>query len=69
MQIENRVFVVTGASSGIGASTAIALSRRGARVALLARTKTALVDLADKLPECFPFVVDMTDFDGVRNVI
>ncbi|MGA8102352.1 MAG: SDR family NAD(P)-dependent oxidoreductase [Candidatus Acidiferrales bacterium] len=37
MEIKERVFMVTGASSGIGLSTAIALSDRGAKVALLAR--------------------------------
>jgi len=37
MQIKDRVFIVTGASSGIGLATAIALSDRGAKVALLAR--------------------------------
>jgi NAD(P)-dependent dehydrogenase (short-subunit alcohol dehydrogenase family) len=36
MQVKDRVFIVTGASSGIGLATAIALSDRGARVALLA---------------------------------
>lgn len=36
MQIEDRVFLVTGASSGIGLATAIALSDRGGKVALLA---------------------------------
>jgi NAD(P)-dependent dehydrogenase (short-subunit alcohol dehydrogenase family) len=29
MQIKDRVFIVTGASSGIGLATAIALSERG----------------------------------------
>jgi NAD(P)-dependent dehydrogenase (short-subunit alcohol dehydrogenase family) len=29
MQIKDRIFIVTGASSGIGLSTAIALSERG----------------------------------------
>jgi hypothetical protein len=33
MKIKDRVFIVTGASSGIGMSTAIALSGRGAKVA------------------------------------
>ena len=41
MQIKDHVFIVTGASSGIGLSTAIALSDRGAKVALLARSITA----------------------------
>ncbi|MCX6950987.1 MAG: SDR family oxidoreductase [Verrucomicrobia bacterium] len=38
----NRVAVVTGASSGIGAATARALAARGAKVALLARRKEML---------------------------
>ena len=42
MEIEDRVFIVTGASSGIGLATAVALSGRGAKVALLARSTDAL---------------------------
>ncbi len=37
MQIKDHVFIVTGASSGIGLSTAMALSERGAKIALLKR--------------------------------
>jgi NADP-dependent 3-hydroxy acid dehydrogenase YdfG len=48
MQIEDRVFIVTGASSGIGESTAIALSKHGAKVALLARSADALQKLAQQ---------------------
>lgn len=69
MQIENRIFVVTGASSGIGLSTAVALAERGAKVALLARTRDALEALSDRLPGSLPLVVDMTDFAGVRRTI
>ena len=50
MQIEDHVFIVTGASSGIGLSTATALSERGAKVALLARSGDALQKLAQQLP-------------------
>jgi len=49
MQIKDHVFIVTGASSGIGLSTAIALSDRGAKVALLARSTEALQKLAQRL--------------------
>src|SRR5713101_810369 len=48
MQIEDRVFIVTGASSGIGLATAIALSGRGAKVALLARRTDGLVNNAGR---------------------
>jgi hypothetical protein len=42
MQIKDHVFIVTGASSGIGLATAAALSGRGAKVALLARNTAKL---------------------------
>ena len=41
MNIENHVFIVTGASSGIGLATAEALAAKGAKVAALARSKDA----------------------------
>jgi len=69
MEIKDRVFIVTGASSGIGLSTAIALTDRGGKVALLARSSDALKKLAEKLPGSFPFTVDMTQFDRVREAV
>ena len=69
MQIQDRVFIVTGASSGIGLSTAIALSERGANVALLARSSDALEQLARKLPGSLPVTADMTQFAGVREAV
>jgi short-subunit dehydrogenase len=69
MQINDRVFIVTGASSGIGLSTAVALSERGAKVALLARRSDALQELARRLPGSLPVTVDMTQFDRVREAV
>ena len=69
MQIEDRVFIVTGASSGIGLSTARALSDRGAKVALLARSTDALQELSQQLPGSFPVTADMTQFDRVREAV
>jgi len=69
VQIQDRVFIVTGASSGIGLSTAIALSERGANVALLARSSDALEQLARKLPGSLPVTADMTQFAGVREAV
>jgi short-subunit dehydrogenase len=69
MQIKDGVFVVTGASSGIGRSTAIALADREAKVALLARSTDALEQLARQLPGSLPLTVDITQFDRVRDAI
>src|SRR6266700_7725035 len=69
MQIKDHVFIVTGASSGIGLATAIALSDRGAKVALLARSSDALQQLAQKLPGSLPVTVDITQFDRLREAI
>jgi short-subunit dehydrogenase len=69
MQIKDRVFIVTGASSGIGLSTAIALAERGARVAILARSADALIELSQQLPGSLPLTVDVTKFDRVREAV
>jgi short-subunit dehydrogenase len=69
MQIKDHVFLVTGASSGIGLSTAIALAEHGAEVALLARSKEALEELSARLPGSLPIVADMTKFAGVRQAV
>jgi len=69
MQIKDHVFIVTGASSGIGLATAIGLSERGGKVALLARSTDRLQELAQKLPGSLPVTADMTQLDRVREAI
>jgi short-subunit dehydrogenase len=69
MQIKDHIFIVTGASSGIGLSTAMALSDRGAKVALLARSGDALQKLSRQLPGSLPLPADMTKFDRLREAV
>jgi short-subunit dehydrogenase len=47
--IENKVIIVTGASSGIGRATALALAREGACLMLVARRETLLTQLQDEI--------------------
>lgn len=69
MLIDRHVFIVTGASSGIGLATARALAARGGLIALVARSTEALNDLASTLPGSLAVTADMTDFDGVRRAV
>lgn len=49
--LEDKVAIVTGASSGIGYATALALSKAGAKVAIGARRTDKLTELEGKLSE------------------
>lgn len=63
--MKNRVAVITGASSGIGLSTAKLLGARGAKVALLARRKEVLEQVVNEIRaaggEALALAVDVTD--------
>lgn len=65
--LKNRVAVVTGASSGIGAATAARLVAAGAKVALLARRHDQLAALAKDLgtDNTVPIRTDVTDEESV----
>ncbi|MFI6637284.1 SDR family NAD(P)-dependent oxidoreductase [Nonomuraea fuscirosea] len=64
------VALVTGASSGIGEATALALSAEGARVAVAARRADRLESLARKAPdEMLALDLDVTDQESVRAAV
>ncbi|REE98796.1 SDR family oxidoreductase [Thermomonospora umbrina] len=64
--LTGRIAVVTGASSGIGAATARALSARGARVALLARRADRLDGLVAELGDrALAVPTDVADPDAI----
>ena len=68
--MHDKVVVITGASSGIGAALAELLAKRGASLALVARRADALGAVATSCgAHAFPIVADMTRREDVRRVI
>ena len=63
-----RIAVVTGGGSGIGAAAAIALARDGWWVVVVGRREQALNELADTYPDLrlVPIAADVTDEASVR---
>lgn len=68
----NRRVVITGASSGIGAATAIAFAEEGARLVLAARGEAGLDDIAERCRAAGGVaetrVVDVTDAAAVATL-
>jgi len=59
MDVQGKVAIVTGASSGIGLATARLLAGKGAKLALAARSKDKLQTLAQELPDAVAVPTDV----------
>jgi short-subunit dehydrogenase len=70
--VEDQVVVITGASSGIGLTTARMAAERGARLVLAARSEDALEELTEEITqnggEAVSVVADVSDRDDVREI-
>jgi len=73
MKLHGKVAVVTGASQGLGQYLAIELARAGAQVALVARNKDRLDDVAATIGarggRAIAVAADLCDEDSCREVI
>lgn len=72
-ELQGKVAIVTGASSGLGKDAAIAYAKAGADVALLARRKNRLDEVAEEIrslgQKALPIECDVTDEESVKNAI
>jgi len=71
---DNKIVLITGASAGIGRSSARAFAREGARIMIAARRAARLTELADELKRDFhaptyPFALDVRDAKAVESAI
>jgi NADP-dependent 3-hydroxy acid dehydrogenase YdfG len=68
--LQGKAILITGASSGIGEATALALSEAGAKVAVGARRTDRLADLAKRAPgEVLALELDVTDEQSCRAAV
>jgi len=72
-KLSGKVAVVTGASSGIGKATALALAAEGAKVAIAARRSDRLELVAKQIEQlgsqALPIVADITDEAQANHII
>jgi len=72
-KLQGKVAIVTGASSGIGEATAVALAAEGAQVVLAARRGDRLEKLAQQIQasggQALPIIADATDEAQIRQMV
>ncbi|MEG1537786.1 MAG: SDR family oxidoreductase [Clostridiales bacterium] len=71
--LENRVAIITGASSGVGRGVAKILAKEGAKVCICARRMNMLDEAADEIRkdggEATAVTCDVTDWAQIKNVV
>lgn len=69
MVVQDKVVIVTGASSGIGLETSKLLDKQGAKLVLVSRSKPKLDELAKTLKDSFAIETDMTQPESIKNMV
>jgi len=71
-RFQNKVVIITGASAGVGAETARAFAKQGAKLVLLARGQQALTDITNELKtitDVLNFSLDVCDTKGYKKIL
>jgi short-subunit dehydrogenase len=69
VNVQGKVAIVTGASSGIGLATARLLAKQGAKLALVSRSREKLKQLLAELPNSLPVPADMTRMNEIKRMV
>lgn len=69
MHLADKVILITGASSGIGAAIAMALDKAGARLAIVARRQEKLQEVASHLHNPLVIAADLSDETQAREMV
>lgn len=69
--LQHKTILITGASSGIGAQTAITCANMGATLILTARNEARLEETLSQLPagKHRIFIADLTDVNAIKNLV
>ncbi len=69
MEPKDKVAIVTGASGGIGLATTKLLSNKGAKLALVSRSKSKLEQLSKELPDSIAVAADLSKVEDIKRMV
>jgi short-subunit dehydrogenase len=69
MNVKGKVIIITGASKGIGKSTADILYKEGAKVVLVARSIAQLKEMSSKMTDSLALKADMTIPEDISQMV
>lgn len=72
-RLENKVAIITGGNSGVGAATALKFASEGAKVVITARREAQLLEVSEQVRaaggDVLPIVSDISSSDDAKRVV